>query len=231
MKKLHPTGALRHRFAGMEHIVMDDVRVHGLEGAARLHNVRYLNPFKKWLEDHTGELWKQEHPLKGMKGGEKNILLRQHRRTILDELQIFGKTWVMNTWQMTSEHTLDDLLGSHVHIGDRLTDLQRAQIDAKEALRIAQNCEQELTRLSMRLESALESERTHQKTVAQLQESFSNFSRAVAQQLGAGIARNAQTWLEETVTPPNEPVIAKPDLSVAALIEQGKSHKTVSALE
>lgn len=215
---------LRKRFKGREDEVAAQVKEHGLVEAARMNGLIDTRSLKRWYEAYTSHDWQRDNPLVGMTNSQRMVFYREHQQTITDELYIFGKDETMERWLIGSEETLKKVLDFDGRLGRRLTEVQRALLNAREARRVAEGLQGEINKLKIRLAMLDDGHGTERKNVQELQQGYENFTVNVAHRLAAALEASMKQWLDNTIRVEDYPPLPPgPDLSVENLLAQGGS--------
>lgn len=212
------------KFRGREAEVVKAVHDFGIDECMLLYGVKNKPTFIAWLRDYTGKDWVGLHPLGSLSGGEKAKLIRDHRNTILDELEVFGKDWVLINWQIDREEILDRFISfDNPPFVKRLTELERAKLDAKEALRIARETKKAVDTFIARLAIVEEERRTERQTVTELQKAYNSFTKIVSDQLSQSVGQFFKAILDHSIKPDENLLpLPEPDLSIDGLLNQGR---------
>jgi len=99
------------RFKGKEQELLEAIETHGIDKTMAIYKIRYRNHFLRYVESITKKC-PLDNPLSAMSGGEKHKFLKDHRETILDCLEQFGKEFVMVHFNIEDE-TLERLVKSN----------------------------------------------------------------------------------------------------------------------
>ena len=109
--------SLEFRFKGKEAKVLAEVERDGIKAVMKQYGLKYQYNFSKWIERHRDPVLSK---LAGLNGGEKRLWMRNHRDTILDLLEIFGESFVMEKFHIHKEEALGKSGSSYTRLGVRL---------------------------------------------------------------------------------------------------------------
>lgn len=193
--------SLETRLNPIKEDVLKAVSETSIEETMTMYGVKTRRTFVKWLEAHgNGAL--PVNPLAELKGGEKHKFLREHRQTILDLEETFGRDFVKGHFCI-KEETLDAILRFEPSTFiSKFTKSDRALAKAE----IAEQAVKEL-----------------RQEIKELRQQFATFQESVGTQL----AKKFLIPLLQSAIKIDESLIEKPkpepDLSITGLITQAKS--------
>lgn len=210
------------RLKGKEEEVLRVVREKGRKEAMAKFGIKAYISFSIWLKCHRDGLFAL-NPLAGFNGGEKAKWLRLHKETILDYMDIFGRDEVMDRFCLKEEtlHSLE--VCSSYPFRQKLTRLERAELDAKEALHLARETKQRVDTFIERLEIVDEERREETRAVETIHEAFYTFKEDTAKQVTRGFAEIVERlvggFLDRAIKPSKKIPLPpeKPDLSINSL--------------
>jgi hypothetical protein len=99
--------SLEFRFKGKEAKVLAEVERDGIKAVMKQYGIKNQYGFSKWIERHRDPVLSK---LAGLNGGEKRLWMRNHRDTIIDLLEIFGESFVMEKFHISHEAALTEMM-------------------------------------------------------------------------------------------------------------------------
>lgn len=215
--------SLEKKLAGKEAEAVKTIKEFSIGDAMQLYNIKSRRTFLKWVREHTNGEWELS-PLVGMKGGPKMLFMMEHRETILDCLEIFGKEWVKDKFCFGKDATLDGFIK---HDGrpptGKLTRLQRAELNAKEALCLARKLEKQMEFIDTRFSIVDEGQRKIGVRQNETVEQVNNFETRVANDIGGIFTQALGQGLGKFITPAKEMLPQPPDLSINSVFDEQRS--------
>jgi len=210
----------RTRCRGREDKVIQSVKEIGISGTMALYGFKTRSYFIAWLEKEQAH-WQDFNPIAGMRPMEIKKWRKEHRETILDCLEVFGADWVKSHFHFAHDNLERFVKFNHQPFtGNRkLTRLERAELDSREAIRLARQATKEVNLFLDRLAIVDEGFRAEKHTVIELHEAYSSFTESVSNQLSHGIGQFIRTMLETSIKPnENLPAPKKQDLDIEKLV-------------
>lgn len=190
-----PNTSFNKRFANKKEELARSIRNLGISSTMEFYNIKSRQHFIRWLRDNLGEEMNIS-PLSGLSNGEKPFWYRQHRDFILTLLEIFDRDFVLKSLGM-GEDALDrlrDYPDGQRHKG--LTRLERAELDAKEALRLARETKKQIDTFIERFAIIDEERRRGASLVKEVREAHASFTEDVAACLGMRIQAVVKVGLD-----------------------------------
>jgi len=208
--------SLKTKLAGKESEIIKAIKELNISGAMHLYGIKTRYPFLKWVRENTNGEW-QPTPLSEFKGGEKQKFLREHKDTILDCLEIFGREWVKDQFGM-----IDDTIDSLIHrngtlFTQKLTRLERVELDAKEALAIARELKKQMEIVGTRFEKEQENTTSARRQFREHMEQHDDSVQAISERLSQIIALGLRDHIKPL------PQSTDP-LNIVELVAQAKPH-------
>jgi hypothetical protein len=216
------------RLAGKEAEVVQAVKDMGIDSAMASYGIKTKSAFTCWLREHTLTYW-AENPLSGVDAGPKSLWLRQHRSTILDCLEIFGKNWVLANFRLTPL-TLEKVISlDHrlfTGLDRKLTRLERVELDTKDIARKLETVIEWQDRAETRFQMAEETPREYSKEVRQLKEDYAEFTNLISSRLTQGIEKVLRVLLGQVAGSESPLSLAGPNpLGIDTLQSEAKQSK------
>jgi len=147
-----------------------------------------------------------------------------HRETILDCLEIFGRERTRDMFYLTKDDTLEQFIKSNGRPPtQKLTRLERAELNAKEALDLARKLEKQMELVNSRLSIVDEGQRKIGVKQNEMAGQVNNFEARVANELGSIFTQALGQGLGKLVAPAKEMLPQPPSLRIASLVDEQHS--------
>lgn len=160
----------------------------GVDYTMRLYSIRHRSDLARFLARLIREReFYREHPLTDVSGGEKHMLLNEHRSVILEFCEWFGRQWTKDIFNI-SEATLCNLEMQTPKVEYRkTTHAGRAEVKADTALQTSEDLEKKVISLEQRIETLAESNRENLRAIRELERLFSEFVESTSNQISKAL--------------------------------------------